>query len=113
MIFYFSLFLSFLYFKVARVYKKEEKSNTNFWVQNAVVALAVTALLAYGFIYKSWYMVLLVGYLFFIMASLMVSAVQLGVFIDGKPFIKISHLYKSMALLGMLISFSDLYLWGI
>ena len=113
MIFYFSLFLAFLYFKIARIYKKEEKSNTNFWVQNVVVALAVTALLTYGFMYESWYMVLLVGYLFFIMASLLVSAVQLGVFIDGKPFIKISHLYRSMALFGMLISFADLYLWGI
>jgi len=113
MIFYFSLFLAFLYFKIARVYRKEEKPNTNFLVQNVIVGVAIGALLFYGFRHESWYMVLLVGYLFFIMASLLVSAVQLGVFIDGKPFVKISHLFKSLALIGMLISFADLYLWGI
>lgn len=113
MVFYFSLFLAFLYFKIARVYKKEEKTNTNFVVQNIVVGIAVALLLVYGFGNESWYMVLLIGYVFFIMASLLVSAVQLGVFIDGKPFIKISHLFKMMALFGMLISFADLYLWGI
>jgi hypothetical protein len=43
----------------------------------------------------------------------MVSAVQLGIFIDGKPFIKLSHLYKSLAFMGMFIAFIDVYLWGI
>jgi len=113
MIFYPSLLLAFLYFKIARVYKKEEKPNTNFLIQNILVGVAIAALLAYGFTHSSWYIVLLVGYLFFIAASLMVSAVQLGIFIDGKPFIKLSHLYKMMALFGMLISFADVYLWGI
>ena len=113
MLYYTMLFFAFLYFKIARVYKKEEKTNTNFWIQNLLVAFAVGALLAYGFIYKSWYVVLLVSYIFFILASLIVSAVQLGVFIDGKPFVKISHLYKSLAPIGMLISFADVYLWGI
>lgn len=113
MIFYFSLFMAFLYFKIARVYKKEEKSNINFWVQNTLVAIAIGVLLLYGFMHESWYIILPVGYLFLIMASLMVSAVQVGIFIDGKPFVKLSYLYKAMALFGMLISFADLYLWGI
>ena len=113
MIFYLSLFLSFLYFKIARVYKKEEKANTNFLVQNVLVGGAIAALLVYGFTHYTWYKVLLMGYLFFIVAALMVSAVQLGVFINGKPLIKISHLYKMTALLGMLISFADVYLWAI
>ncbi len=113
MIFYSSLFMAFLYFKIARVYKKEEKSNTNFLLQNILVAIAIGALLFYGFMQESWYIVLPVAYLFFIMASLMVSAVQLGIFINGKPFIKISHLYKIAPLFGMLISFADVYLWGI
>jgi hypothetical protein len=113
MIFYLSLFFSFLYFKIARVYKKEEKSNMNFWIQNIIVAVAIIALLVYGFMNETWYVVLIAGCIFFIAASLMVSAVQLGIFIDGKPFVKISHLYKTLALLGMLISFADLYLWGI
>ena len=113
MLFYFGLLLAFLYFKIARVYKKEEKSNINMLVQNVIVAIAVAALITYGFLHETWYMVILVGYIFFIMASLMVSAVQLGIFIDGKPFIKLSHLYKSMAFIGMFIAFIDVNLWGI
>jgi len=113
MIFYLALFLAFLYFKIARVYKKEEKPNANFWVLNALVAVAVTALIVYGFMHESWYIVLIVSYLFFVAAALLVSAVQLGVFIDGKPFVKISHLFKSLAPIGMLISFAVVYLWGI
>ena len=113
MLFYLALFFAFIYFKIARVYKKEEKSNLNMLVQNVIVLAAVIALFVYGFMHETWYVVLLVAYLFLIMASLLVSAVQLGVFIDGKPFIKISHLYKSLAFLGMFIAFIDVYLWGI
>jgi len=107
------LFLAFLYFKIARVYKKEEKTTKNFWVQNFLVAFAIGLLLVYGFTHKSWHIVLLISFLFFILASLIVSAIQLGVFVDGKPLVKISHLYKSLAPIGMLISFADVYLWGI
>ena len=113
MLFYLALFFAFIYFKIARVYKKEEKSNLNMLVQNVIVLAAVIALFVYGFMHETWYVVLIVAYLFFIMASLLVSAVQLGVFIDGKPFVKISHLYKSLAFLGMFIAFIDVYLWGI
>ncbi|WP_457750183.1 hypothetical protein [Sulfurimonas sp.] len=113
MLYYTMLFLAFLYFKIARVYKKEEKSNLNINIQNTIVFVAIVALLVYGFTHKTWYIVLIVSYLFLILSSLFVSAVQLGIFIDGKPFIKISHLYKSLAVIGMLISFADVYLWGI
>ncbi|WP_297439873.1 hypothetical protein [Sulfurimonas sp.] len=113
MLFYTTLFLAFLYFKIARVYKKEEAQNKTMLIQNIIVAFAVVVLFAYGFTHEVWYEVLLVSYLYFILAALVVAAVQLGIFIDGKPFIKISHLYKSLALLGMLISFADVYLWGI
>ena len=112
MVFYVTLFLAFLYFKIARVYNKEEKLNTNFWVLNFIVVIAIGALIIYGFMHETWYVLLMVGYLFFIIAALIVAAVQLGIFIDGKPFIKISHLFKSLAIIGMLISFADLYLWG-
>ena len=113
MLFYFALLLSFIYFKVARVYKKEERSNTSMLIQNVIVLAAVIALFAYGFMHETWYIVLIVSFAFFILASLVVSAVQLGIFIDGKPFIKLSHLYKSLAFLGMFIAFANLYLWGI
>lgn len=113
MLFYTTLFLAFLYFKIARVYNKEEAKNKNMLIQNIIVAVAVIALFAYGFTHEVWYEVLLVSYIYFIAAALVVAAVQLGVFIDGKPFVKISHLYKSLALIGMLISFADVYLWGL
>jgi len=113
MLYYTMLFLAFLYFKIARVYKKEEQSNLNMNIQNAIVFVAIVALLVYGFTHKTWYIVLLASYGFLILSSLIVSAVQLGIFIDGKPFVKISHLYKSLAFIGMLITASDIYLWGI
>ena len=113
MLFYLALFFAFIYFKIARVYKKEEKSNLNMLVQNVIVLAAVIALFVYGFMHHAWYVILIVSYLFFILASLIVSAVQLGVFIDGKPFIKLSHFYKLLAFLGMFITFIDVYLWGI
>ncbi len=113
MIFYTSLFLAFLYFKIARVYKKEEQSNLNMRIQNSIVFAAIVTLFVYGFTHKTWYVVLVVSYLFFIFSSLFVSAVQLGIFIDGKPFIKISYLYKLLAFIGMFITMIDVYLWGI
>jgi uncharacterized membrane protein YcaP (DUF421 family) len=113
MLFYLALFFSFIYFKIARVYKKEEKSNLNILVQNVIVLAAVIALFVYGFMHYAWYVIILVSALFFILSSLLVSAVQLGVFIDGKPFVKLSHLYKTLAFLGMFIAFIDVYLWGI
>ncbi len=113
MVFYSALFLAFLYFKIARVYNKEEKSNVNVWILNSIVAFAIGVLIVYGFMHETWYIFLIVSYIFFIVAALIVSAVQLGVFIDGKPFIKISHLFQSLAIIGMFISFADLYLWAI
>jgi hypothetical protein len=38
-----------------------------------------------------------------IMASLMVTAVQLGIFIDGKPLLGLSQLYKAMPLLAVVV----------
>jgi hypothetical protein len=113
MLFYFALFLLFFYYKVARVYKKEEQSNMPMHIQNFLVFLAAIALFVYGFIHYTWYVVLLVAYIFYILNALLVSAIQLGVFIDGKPFVKLSHLYKVLAFVGMFLYFSNFYLWGI
>jgi hypothetical protein len=113
MLFYLALFFAFVYFKIARVYKKEELPNRHIMLQNLLVGLAVVVLFDYGFTHLSWYSLIIVSFIFYILAALMVSAVQVGVFIDGKPFVKLSHLYKSMAFLGMFISFIDVYLWGI
>ena len=82
-------------------------------IQNTLVFIAIVALLVYGFTHKTWYIVLAVSYLFLILASLMVSAVQVGVFIEGKPFVKLSYLYGFLAPIGMLLWFTDIYLWGV
>jgi len=113
MVFYSALFLSFFYFKIARVYKKEEKSNTNMLVQNLIVFVAILALFYYGFTQEQWYMVVITSWLFLIVSSLIISAIQVGVFLNGKPFVKISHLYKVSAPIGMLIAFSSVYLLGL
>ena len=55
MTFYIALFLAFLYFKIARVHKKEERMSSVMLVQHLFVAAAATALVYYGVIYIDWY----------------------------------------------------------
>jgi amino acid transporter len=102
--FYLDLFLIFLYFKIARVHKKEEKFTNSVIATHAIVALSAFALLAYGFNSNSWLYIFLVSFLFFIAAALMVTAVQVGIFIDGKPFIKLSSLHKSMPFIAAIVA---------
>ncbi len=111
MIFYLDLFLAFLYFKIARVEYKEEKHTTKKFIRNAFAAIAIAVLLLYGFSHYVWYEVVGFGYLFFIFAALIVSAVQVGVFIDGKPFVKLSHLHKSLSIIVAVLLFSEVYLF--
>jgi len=94
--FYLALFLTFLYFKIARVHKKEEKLTTLHIVTHAVVAISAFAQLAYGFNNYGWIYVFIISFIFFIASALIVTAVQVGIFVEGKPFIKISTLHKSM-----------------
>lgn len=111
MIFYISLFLSFLYFKIARVHHKEELRNPFIMVQHLIVFIAVLALFGYGFLNLAWYSVVGSAFLFFILSALMVSAVQVGIFMDGKPVVKLSTLHKLMPLLGLLIAFSVVHFY--
>ena len=97
--FYIALFFLFIYFKVARVHKKEEKMTPLFIVQHILVALSSVALFAYGFTHIAWYFVVISSFIFFIMSALMISAVQLGIFIDGKPILRIGQIYKIMPVL--------------
>ena len=109
--FYAALFLAFLYFKIARVHKKEEKLTNSTVVSHAIVAISSFAILAYGFNNYSWLYMFIVSFIFFIVAALMVTAVQVGIFIDGKPFIKISTLHKSMPFIAAIISIFTLLLY--
>ena len=54
MTFYLALFLAFLYFKIARIYKKEEKGSTLINVQNILVAAISLAILIYAILYVEW-----------------------------------------------------------
>ena len=103
MLFYFTLFLVYLYFKVARVHKKEERL-TNFVVaQHVAVAISAFALYRYGFAEFSSITILLSSFLFFIVVALMVTAVQVGIFVEGKPLFGVGLLFKLMPFLTGLV----------
>lgn len=103
MLFYFSSLLFFIYFKIARVHKKEEKLNALVIAQHTLVALSAVGIYFYGFTHISWYIVLLTSVIFYIMAALLVTVVQLGIFIDGKPQFGISAIYKYLPVLTLAI----------
>jgi hypothetical protein len=103
--FYFSLFLIFLYFKIARVHKKEEASSPIILVQHIIVALSAIAIYSYGFSHFDIIKIIAVSFLFFIVAALIITAIQLGVFVDGKPILGISKVYKFLPVLSATIAF--------
>ena len=107
MLFYFTLFLIFLYFKLARVHKKEERTNNKTYLQYFIVALCAVILYGYGINKFSYLSIVIFSFIFFIVAALMVTAVQVGIFIDGKPLVGMSTLYKSMPyLVGIIAVFT-------
>jgi hypothetical protein len=110
-LFYFSLFLIFFYFKIARVHKKEEKTKLIITLQHLVVALSSLSLFVYGFTHFAWYIILLASVAFFIVAALLVTTIQLGVFIDGKPQFGISKLFKFLPALAFSIVALSAILW--
>ena len=111
MLFYPTLFLLFLYFKIARVHKKEEKANQLVNIQHILVTLSALSLFAYGFTHLAWYMIIITSLLFFIVAALLITAIQLGVFIDGKPQFGISKVYTFLPALTFSIMALSAILW--
>jgi len=103
MLCYLTLFLIFLYFKLARVHKKEELLTGFMVLQHTVVALSGLLLYRYGFAHCSLLAVTVFSFLFFIIAALMVTAVQVGIFVEGKPLFGVSLLFKLMPFLAALI----------
>ena len=96
MLFYITLFLIFLYFKIARVHKKEEKTTLFIVTQYVAVGLSTFFLYNHGFQNFSILAILSFSFIFFITVALMVTTVQLGIFIDGKPLFGINRLFKLM-----------------
>ncbi len=103
MLFYLSLFLLFLYFKIARVHKKEEKFTTIILLQHIAVALSASIIYLYGFTHFSPLALLTFSFLFFIISALIITTIQLGIFIDGKPLLGINKVFKVMPLLTIII----------
>jgi len=111
MLFYFTLFLVFLYFKIARVHKKEERVDNKTYISYFIVVISTIALYNWGINHYNFFVIVIFSFIFFILAALMVTAVQLGIFIDGKPLIGISKLYKSMPYLTGIIAIFTVLLY--
>jgi len=85
MILYIIIPLIFIYFKIARVYNKEERLTLLWKAQHILVLIVAVSTYIYAFNHMAWYMILILSFLSFIMAAMLVTAVQLGIFVDGKP----------------------------
>ncbi len=103
MLFYITLFLGFLYLKIFRVRVGQEKIGAIIVSEGFLSILALISLLAFGFMTLPWYFVLGASLVFFIAAALMVVAVQLGIFVDGKPVLVMSTLYKITPLIAITV----------
>lgn len=103
MLFYPTLFAGLLYFKVFRVRRQQEK--LSFWtkVKGILTLTLALALVIFGFATAPWYTILIAIVVMNIMASLMITTVQLGIFIDGRPLFKISAVYRWMPLLALVV----------
>ena len=104
MILYIIIPLIFIYFKIARVYNKEERLNLLWKVQHILVFVVAVSTYIYAFNHMAWYMLLLVSFLSFVMAGMLVTAVQLGIFVDGKPLFGMNKVYKYTIYLTLLLS---------
>jgi len=87
------LYLLFFYFKLARVNKKEERMTPVVGASHVAVLVAAVLLYRYGFTHYSATVMGVTSLLFFILAALNITAVQLGIFKDGKPMLGITRLY--------------------
>jgi phosphatidylglycerophosphate synthase len=97
------IFLILFYFKIARVYRKEERVTQAIVLQHAIVGVSAFFTFSYAFMHFSWWIVLLISFLSFIVSALIVTAIQLGIFVEGKPLFGVSLLYKYLPFLTMLI----------
>ncbi len=101
MLFYVTLFVAILYFKIFRVRRQQEKLGLWSMIEGTVTIFILLALVIFGFMVQSWYEVLIAIVISAVMASLMITTVQLGIFIDGKPLFKLSAIYRLMPLMAL------------
>ena len=111
MMLYTTIQLLFIYFKIARIHKKEEEC-TAFWkVQHSIVAFVTLLIFIYAFSHWAWYEVLVVSFLSFVFAGMLIAAVQLGIFVDGKPLFGMKHVYKNSIYLTLVLCALCILLW--
>jgi len=101
--FYLTLFLLFIYFKLARVHQKEERVDWLVIILHLFVGFSAVVLYRYGIEHHAFWSLLLVSFLFFIAAALAITAVQVGIFVEGKPLLGMGLLFKWMPPLGGII----------
>ena len=103
--------LIFLYFKIARVHKKEEKLNLVWKIQHILVFIVALLTFVYAINHMEWYVLVLVSLLSFIVSGILITAVQLGIFVDGKPLFGMHIVYKNTIYLVALLCFLCALLW--
>jgi hypothetical protein len=110
MFYFILLYVLFFYFKLARVHKKEEVLIPTVFISHVGVAISAMLLYQYGLMHYSALLVLGMSFLFFIVAALNVTAVQLGIFKDGIPLLGINRLYFFMPFIALFLLVSSAYL---
>jgi len=96
------LFIGLLYFKIFRVRRQQEQLTLLQKSEGLISIVALLTLIIFGFMTLPWYEVLIALALSAVMASLIITTVQLGIFIDGKPLFKLSAVYRFMPILALL-----------
>jgi len=100
------LYMLYFYFKLARVHRKEEVLTPVVALSHAAVFISAVLLYRYGFTHYSSTVMGISSLLFFILAAFNVTAVQLGIFKDGKPLLGITRLYQFMPVIsGLLLAY--------
>jgi len=104
MLTFLTFLLIFIYFKIARVHKKEEGKDKIIYIQHLIV-LFLAILFYYTILSSGSYVAVIVDSIIsFIAAGLAITAVQVGIFVDGKPFIGLSKIYKFLPILTFAIA---------
>ena len=102
MLLYLTLFIGLLYFKLFRVRRQQEQLSLWNMLEGTVTLLLLFGVIVFGFMTENWYSMLAGIVISAVIVSLMITTVQLGIFIDGKPLFKLSALYRLMPLLALL-----------
>ena len=102
MLLYLTLFIGLLYFKLFRVRRQQEQLSLWNKLEGTVTLLLLFGVIVFGFMIENWYSMLAGVVVSAVIVSLMITTVQLGIFIDGKPLFKLSALYRLMPLLALL-----------